>query len=177
MLAVFGIILYALYYPTVFSLDSIEATWSRAEISKKADEFLHSQQLDDAKFNKTIIFQQNERVIRYLQTSLGIEEANMLIKEEPEQINYWFVQYYQDIERNIPREGFEVFLSMDGKILGFNHWLPDTASGASISPEEALQRCENFLVFKIGLDTTDYVLEKSSSKNFRARKDHYFTWE
>ncbi len=177
LLALCGIILYKIYYPTVFSLDSIDVTWSRSEISQKADDFFKSQQLDASKFKKTIIFRQNERVIRYLQTTLGIEDANKLIKEEPEQINYWFVQYYQDIERNIPREGFEVFLSMDGNILGFNHWVPDTTSGASIELEEAFERCQNFLVNKIGLDTTDYVLEKSSSKNFRSRKDHYFIWE
>ncbi len=176
ILSVVGLIIYLIYFPTIYSINSINAKLSRSEIIEKAENYLIAKNFHLKGFNKNLVFKQNSAVIHYLHKIHGLTEYNKIIQQKLVHTNYWRIYYYLNLPRNIQQESFQISVSMSGAIIHFSHNISDTLEGANMSSDKAQQLCEEFLLKEINLDLTKYSLEKSSAKKLKNRTDHYFTW-
>jgi len=175
--ALIGIMIFFRYFPDTFFMNSPRYSLSRTEIIQKAERFLESRDFDIKKFEKIMTLRQDFAVNRYLQKNFDHAEVKRLYNEDFQFIDFWRIDYYLDLPRNIPQERYILSMTPCGEIFEFFHILPDTAAGAHISGEEAKEMSELFLKDRIRVDLEEFNLIKSSSRKLKNRTDHFFTWE
>ncbi|MBN1153335.1 SpoIIE family protein phosphatase [candidate division KSB1 bacterium] len=143
----------------------------------KAETFLESIDFETNRFNKLMTMRRDYPVIRYLQMRYDRDAIQELYGGDFEYLNYWRLEYFLDLPRNIPQESYILSLTPAGRIFEFYHVLPDTASGAHLDTETARAKSELFLRDWIKIDLSEYIEVKSSSDILKNRTDHFFTWE
>jgi len=101
----------------------------------------------------------------------GIDELYGENKWEP--LYYWSVRFVISGEKN----EYKVFLSPDGKVEFFEHYLEEDDSGATISEDSAFVLAKNLLKQFQLTEILNWELIKKSSIKRPNRTDHYFTWQ
>ncbi len=85
----------------------------------------------------------------------------------------WNVRYYRPLEK----EEIRVSLHPEsGKVIGFEHRLPEDQPGATLPPESAQSIAAAYLV-REGFDLTNFELQENTSENRKARRDYTLSWE
>ncbi len=85
----------------------------------------------------------------------------------------WRVRYFQDGQ---PEE-YAVVLKPDGSLHSIHHTLAESASGASLTKDEAVARAEQYLREEKKLDLSQWSLVESNSDKRPHRIDHTLTWQ
>jgi len=85
----------------------------------------------------------------------------------------WSVRFFKPLQR----EEMQVAIDPEtGRVLEFNHTLPEDQPGADLSPDAARQVAADFLAAR-GFDLRQLALKNTSDEKKKARRDHSLVWE
>jgi hypothetical protein len=161
---------YVLYnYRAAFPQASLDLRHSKSEITAMAQHFLTSRGLSTEGFRSLTLFDPADQARLYLERELGLEEANRLM-ESRVPVWRWRARWFRPPEK----EEMVVYLSPQGRLVGFRHVIAEAAPGARLSPEEAQAIAGEFLRAQTG---TPHRLVEEQVQERPARQDHVFTWE
>ncbi len=152
-----------------FPQASLTLRYSKSEITVRAAEFLSSQGLGTAGYRQLTLFDPDDRARLFLERELGLEEANRLMGERVP-VWRWRARWFRPPER----EELAVYLSPQGRLVGFRHVIEEAAPGARLAPEEARAIAEAFL--RSQTEAPHRLVEQRAEER-PARQDHRFTWE
>jgi len=171
---IFGAFFAQRYYLRAFPEASVDFKVSRAEAQKRAGEFLQGLGENIAGYQSTITFDVDENAKTYLERELGLQQANRLMSSELN-IWYWNVRFFRPLQE----EEFEVRINPAGKVVAFDHKIPEARASSSLDREQALAAADQFLQKKLGSDLNhwNFLPEEANSITRPNRLDWSFTWE
>ncbi len=157
------------HYRAAFPQASLDLRYSKAEITAMAERFLASRGLSAAGFRNLTLFDPDDRARLYLERELGLEQANRLM-EERVPVWRWRARWFRPPEK----EELVVYLSPQGRLVGFRHVIAEAAPGARLSRDQARAVAEQFLQAQ---SSAPHRLVEEQLEQRPARHDHIFTWE
>jgi membrane protease YdiL (CAAX protease family) len=88
-------------------------------------------------------------------------------------LGQWTVRYYKPLDKE------EIRVSLDpssGRVIEFQHELPEDGPGADIPPEAARDIATRYIASR-GMDLAKLELKETTSEKRKARRDHSMRWE
>jgi hypothetical protein len=167
-------IYYLAPYNVIFSVIEKE---DKYEVKNIASQFMQKSGFDISDYTDRVTRNINHLNIGYIENTIGKEKARDLLAKDAVPNNRWQVDFFQNIPKDQPQTRYSVWISPNGKILGFRRFLPDTLKIPSVSEEEARILAENYLTQKAFLNLQEFSLQNSFTTNRVNRSDYSFTWE
>ncbi len=162
------------YYFQAFPEASINFQVSREEALKRATDFVSAMGDNVSGYQSATVFDVNENSKTYLERELGTQRTNQLMSSQLH-IWYWEVRFFKPQQE----EEFRVRLSPAGQIVGYEHQVAESQTGASLERDAALAAATQFTSAKLGVDLHAWTLlaDEVSSKQRPKRLDWSFNWE
>lgn len=176
-LAVFVLGLLSLLIPTHRFGDSPDYRIPPAEAEAAANKFLRNQGTDPSGFRHITYPDvywggEDSLAAKYLLERRPLSAvANMFDRNRP--LQHWLTRYFKSLDQE------EAFVSVhpeNGKVLGFQHVIPEDRPGADLDSQLALRIAATFAAAQ-GWDLSAMELKESSSEKKKARRDHTLIWE
>lgn len=120
---------------------SVPLSVNRSEALDIAAQFLSDRGHDLAPYESVVTFRTDHQAKSYLEREVESSLARDLMRDAYP-IFYWQARWYRAGEK----DGFYVWVGVDGRIWGFSRLISDDAPGASIDEEEALDLALEALV-------------------------------
>jgi GNAT superfamily N-acetyltransferase len=172
ILGLLGYIVFFSQYDRVFPSAALQLDLSRKEIAEKAQTTLAEYGYDVTDYKFALIFSSGNTF--YLERMLGIPAANELIKEENLPVWHWHARWFKPLQE----EEFTLDLAPDGRVIGFNHHIPEAETAPTLEVDQAQAKAESYLNDQIGWNLRDWELvSSSSSEQLGGRIDHNFQWK
>jgi len=156
-------------YEAAFPQASLDLRYSKSEITRLAEEALHKRGLSVEGYRNLTIFEPDDSARLFLERELGLEEANRLMAGEVA-VWQWRARWFKPPEE----EELLVYLSPDGRLVGFDHIVPESEAGARLERDEALGIARGYLQERT---TLPHRLIEDQSRERPNRLDYVFTWE
>lgn len=156
-------------YRAAFPQASLDLRYSKGEITALAERFLASRNLSVHGFRNLTLFDPDDRARLYLERELGLEQANRLM-EERVPVWRWRARWFRPPEK----DELVVYLSPQGRLVGFRRVIAEAATGARLSRDQARAIAEKFLREQT---PAPHRLIEEELRERPARLDHIFTWE
>jgi hypothetical protein len=176
LLGVAGAVAFGFLYRLVSPGASVDLRYSRDEIMDRSRAYLVRLGYDVKDYQQDAWVGFESRNHLYLQTIMGMEGANDLVRSGAIPAHHWYVTWY---DRSLPQsqnpETFRVWMSLAGKVLGFEHVIEDSVGRPSISSDQARDVAEGFLQAQ-NIDVREYQLKTFSDTKLRGRTDYRFLW-
>ena len=142
-----------------------------------ADTFLHQHGMDtngyrNVAFPATHWGSEGALAGKYILERRTTPAASELF-ERNRPLQHWLVRYYRSLDKE------EAIVSVHpetGKVLSFDHTIPEDRPGADLAPEAARPIAGAFAT-SMGWDLAAMDLKESTSEKMKARRDHTFVWE
>jgi membrane protease YdiL (CAAX protease family) len=169
-----GVLFAYKYFFRAFPEASVDFKVSRAEAEARAKEFVENlgEKLDG--YQSTIVFDVDENAKTYLERELGLQQANRLMSSE---LNIWFweVRFFRPQQE----EEYKVWVNPSGKVVDYDHKIPEARAAKSLTREEALLAAQQYLQGKLAtnLSNWEFLPEEANSITRPNRVDWFFTWE
>lgn len=177
VLAILGTVVFFWLYPKITPKASLNLEYSRSEILTRATDFMVARGFDVRKYHQDGWFDFDGNTQLALRIKFGLDSANALLRQNKLPAHLWRITWYDaTVPRSQSVESFELSMTPGGRVVGLKHDIKDTASGASLTQEEAQALAENFLVGQ-GVDLRQYKLKSSSQIKQQNRLDYNFDWE
>ena len=167
LLGALGLATFLHFYEEAFPIASLDFKLSREEVAERAESYLTEVGYDVAEYERAQVFSQDSQGQIFLEQTLGLAEANRLAREWIS-IWFWQVRWFKPLQK----EELRVNLDPAGRIVGFEHWILDSAEGENLGQDEALAIGEKFLGRLQRIDMGEYELIERSSEEHKARTDH-----
>jgi len=108
-----------------------------------------------------IVFGVDDDAKTYLERQVGLKEANRLMSSEVN-VWHWNVRFFKPQQE----EEFQVGVSPEGNITGYEHKIPEAKAGAQPTRDAAQKTAQNFLIAKLGKPATDwdFLTEEANSE-------------
>ena len=168
-LAAMSVAYTAYNFKAAFPQASINLRYSKDQISAMAGQFLNQQGLRLDGFHQLTLFDPDQTGSLYLERELGLEEANRLMRAEVP-VWRWRARWFRPPEK----EEMTVWLSPEGRLVGFEHQIREDAKGARLTKEQARAIAESFLRRQTA--TPQRFIEEQLQQRPN-RYDYLFTWE
>lgn len=168
-LAAMSVAYTAYNFKAAFPQASINLRYSKDQISAMAGRFLNQQGLRLDGFHQLTLFDPDETGSLYLERELGLEEANRLMRAEVP-VWRWRARWFRPPEK----EEMTVWLSPEGRLVGFEHQIREDSKGARLTKEQARAIAESFLRRQTA--TPQRFIEEQLQQRPN-RYDYLFTWE
>jgi membrane protease YdiL (CAAX protease family) len=154
--------------------ESIEFRLSSSQAAQSARRFLQEQHADVAGYREAI--QPRSRVdpaaVQYIYAAAGIEGLNRIYGRESFPL-VWQTRFYQPLRK----EEFRVDVDpSEGRIVAFEHRLPEDAPGAELSQQDAQMAAAAFLASR-QYDLSGFELQESRSEKLANRRDTTLVWQ
>ena len=171
---VVGVIFAHHYFFRAFPEASVDFHVSRGDALKQAQSFLGSIGENMSGYRNAVAFDLDDEAKTYLERELGLQQANQMMSSQLD-IWYWDVRFFRPQQE----EEFHVRISPVGKIVGYEHKIPEARAAPSIEKSPAQAAAQSFLTDKLGLNLNDwdFLPEESNSNKKPNRLDWSFTWE
>jgi len=162
------------YFFQAFPEASVDFKVSRGDAQKRAKEFVEGLGENLNGYQSTIVFNVDEDAKTYLERELGLQQANRLMSGELN-IWYWEVRFFRPQQE----EEFQVRVSPAGKVVSYEHKIPEAQVAKSLNREEAQAAAQSFLQSKLSTDLNNwnFLQEEANSESRPNRLDWSFTWE
>ncbi len=162
------------YFFRAFPEASVDFKISRADAQKRAKQFVESLGENVSGYQSTIVFDVADDQKTYLEREVGLQEANRLMSGELS-IWYWEIRFFRPQQEEESR----VRVSPAGKVVGYEHHIPEAQGSKSLNRDEALNGAQQFLSHNLGIDLSswNYLPEEANSVTRPNRLDWSFTWE
>jgi membrane protease YdiL (CAAX protease family) len=171
---ILGILFAHKYFFRAFPEASVDFKVSRADAQTRAKQFVQNlgENLDG--YQSTIVFDVDENAKTYLERELGLQQANHLMSTE---LNIWFweVRFFRPQQE----EEYKVWVNPAGKVVDYEHKIPEARAAKSLTREEALFAAQQYLQANLGTDLNNWssLPEEANSVTRPNRLDWLFTWE
>ncbi|MFZ0821614.1 MAG: CPBP family intramembrane glutamic endopeptidase [Candidatus Acidiferrales bacterium] len=162
------------YFFQAFPEASIHFEVTRDQALDTARQFLSEQHAALNGYESTIVFNVDDNAKTYLERTVGLEQANQLISTQVS-VWYWEARFFRPEQK----EEYRVDVSPSGRLVGFEHIVEESRSGARLERDAALAIAANFLRAQDPARFTqfDYVPEEANLQERPNRRDWSFTWE
>ena len=153
---------------------SVNFKVTRAEALTRAKAFVQSTGQNVDGYRPVIVFGVDDDAKTYLERQVGLKEANRLMASEVN-VWHWNVRFFKPQQE----EEFQVAVSPEGNIVGYDHKVPEAKPGAQPTRDAAQKMAQDFLVAKLGKPAGDwdFLSEEANSDKKPSRLDRTFTWE
>ncbi|HXN24447.1 MAG TPA: type II CAAX endopeptidase family protein [Candidatus Dormibacteraeota bacterium] len=174
LMGVAGALFATKYFFIAFPEASVDFKVSRGQALERARSFVTAQGENISRYQSAIVFDLDENAKTYLERELGLKQANQIMSQEIS-IWYWKVRFFRPQQQ----EEFQVNISPDGRVTGYQHKIEEARPGASPDRETALAAAETFLRTNYGTDlgAWSFLPEEANSTQKTKRRDWSFTWE
>ncbi|HTZ46885.1 MAG TPA: type II CAAX endopeptidase family protein [Verrucomicrobiae bacterium] len=174
LLGIVGGVFAQKYYFRAFPEASVDFKVSRAEAQTRARQFVEGLGANLQGYESTIVFDVDDNAKTYLEREVGLQQANQLMAGE---LNIWFwdVRFFRPRQE----EEFLVRVSPAGKIVGYDHKIPEAMPSKSLTEDEAQHEAQQFAANNLGLDLSkwEFLPSEANSQARPNRLDWSFTWE
>ncbi len=176
LLGVAGLVVTIALTDAVNPRASINVETGRTEILERGTAFLTGlgHRVDTLHLDAWSSF--NAEVHIYLQHTVGMERANAILRTDSLPGHHWFLWWF---DRSVPKsqnkDQFYAWLSMSGKVLGFQHLVLDSVPLPSLDGATAEKLARAFLD-RQGISVADYQIRDASDIRRAHRTDHNFVW-
>jgi membrane protease YdiL (CAAX protease family) len=176
-LVIFALGMLSLLIPVTRFGDSPVYRISDAQAGADASAFLRTQGLDPATFRQVTYPAaywggENTLAAKYLLDRRPLSDVSGLFaRNHP--VQHWLTRYFRSGDTE---EASVAVHPETGRMLGFEHVLPEDRPGADLAPDAALQIASSFAGAQ-GWDLHSMELKESSSEKKKARRDHTLVWE
>ena len=162
------------YFFRAFPEASVDFKVTRGAALERARAFVGGQALSLQGYQSTVVFGVDDNSKTYLERELGLDQANRLMSSEIT-VWYWEVRFF----RLRQQEEIRVRVDPKGRIVGYDHILPEAAPGDRLDRMPAFSLAEQFLAQTLHTDLSAYTfLSEEANSNARPnRTDWTFTWE
>ena len=169
-----GVIFAHHYFFRAFPEASVNFHVSRGEALRQAQRFLAGMHEDVSGYRTAVAFDLDDEAKTYLERELGLQQANQMMSSQLD-IWYWDVRFFRPQQE----EEYHVRISPGGKVVGYEHKIPEARAGPSIDRQQAQAAAQSFLIGTLGIDLNnwDFLAEESNSNKKPNRMDWSFTWE
>jgi hypothetical protein len=171
IIAVVALFVFLKFYNEASPTASMNSHISRNHAFRAAREYLEEQGFNLNGYIETVLFSEDNDAGLYLQRTLGMDRFNNLVQDLP--LRYWKVRFFKELQY----EEFKVFVNPQGRIIAFNHYIPEDAKGARLKQDRARALAEAFIQKQRGIDLSNYNLINASTKARERRIDHFFAWK
>jgi membrane protease YdiL (CAAX protease family) len=139
VLGVLGAAVFLCFHRDAFPYASLSLTVGGKEARRAAEVFLRERGINLDGYLVGISFEDDERAREFLERTLGSRQANELMRDR---INawHWKVRFF----RSFQKEELEVDVDPGGKLVGFEHTLPEDAGGGDAG-DSARKKAWSFL--------------------------------
>jgi len=142
-----------------------------------ADTFLRAQGIDPSSYRHVTYPEvhwggDDSLAAKYFLERRPLSAASKLF-ERYRPVRIWATRYFKSLEKE------ELLVTVDpesGKVMGFNHEIPEDRAGADLAPDAARQIAAAFATAR-GLDVEAMDLKESQSEKRKARRDFTLVWE
>lgn len=150
-----------------FPLDAQQA-------EQHADAVLRNHNVDPAGYLRaaTIQYTFDPLAAEYLRRSVGMDGVNRIYRDQVPSA-FWTVRYFRDSQN----EEYFVVLKPDGSLHSLHHTVAESAPGATLTDDQAIERAGAYLREQKSLDLEMWKLVGNDSEKRPARTDHTLTWE
>ena len=149
---------------------------SRADARTIVETFVKNRGIDVSEFYLDQFFIHDNTGIDFLARNYGAEETISLAQTETLPLAYWQFRYYRNAPRDNQIEFYDLRISPSGKLIKYQHLLPDSAAGARLTSEQAKRLAEELAAKWPSVKFSEYELEKASSIEKAKRTDHTFVY-
>lgn len=111
-----------------------------------------------------------------LQMRGGIDFSNIIARADTLPMHEWYVSWYDrklSVSQN--KDRYDLRMSPEGRLIGFEHIIRDSAYLPSVSADSARALAEQVLL-RYHSDFTGYAPKTSSEANLQQRRDHLFVY-
>ncbi len=172
LVAAVSLVIGVKYFSRAFPEASLTLRVSRAESQYIARKFLASRGFHMDGYRHAAIFQYDDQAKLYLERTQGLAKMNQLASG-PIHLWRWSNRWFKPQQE----EEFRVDVSTQGQVVGFDHEIPETTPGASLSSDAARNLARDFLSNVMHRDLSGLEFVDSESEKRPARIDHTFTWK
>ncbi len=125
-------------------------------------------------YQSAAVFGLDDGADRYLQKTLGTEQAAKFLDEVGYELFYWSVRFFKENER---REIKVVISSRTGEVFRFGDDLEATAARPLVDKETSRQYAVDFLKRKFAFDPSRYAPRDEDLRKLDNRTEYTFSWE
>ena len=154
------------WFGAAFPEDSIEFRYDRSSSGEIATALLRAQRLDTTAMKHTVVFDSDDTSRIFLERTLGLEDANAVMKRDV-RVWYWHHRWYKPLQE----EEYSIDVAPTGEIVSFHHTIPEARAMPAADLETARRIAEAFLPEK------DLTFLSHSERTLPARVQRIFTWE
>lgn len=154
-----------------FPYSGLDLRVSKSQVRALADDFLKRHGQPPENLSSTITFDYDSDAKDFLEKTLDVKPAARLMRERIS-VWRWQVRYYKPGSRH----EYFVRVSPDGRIVGYEHRIPEEAKGDRLTRSAALATAREFLRTTAGIDISSCILVESSIEKRPRRLDHFFEW-
>lgn len=155
----------------MFPEASIEFRYDRGSSLPLARKVLDAQNIDTREMKHTAIFDGDETAKIFLERSLGLSRANVVMRREV-RIWWWRHRWFRPLQE----EEFRVDVAPTGEIVAFADKIPENRQLPSIDAAAARRVAESFLT-GIGVKLADLQLVAQSERQLPHRMQRILTWD
>ena len=141
------------------------------DAERAARAYLAERGFDLTGYQSAVAFEVDDAAKDYIDRQDGLAALNRLAADNVA-VWRWHVRFFRELQE----EEFSVYLSPDGRLVGFSHTVPETTPGANLALAQAQKLAEQY-VAQSGRDLSAYRLVSATAQKREARTDHFFTWE
>ncbi|MCS7273406.1 MAG: CPBP family intramembrane metalloprotease [Fimbriimonadales bacterium] len=169
-----GLLYFWFAYPRVFPEASIDVRITPQEALERGARALRQlqPQLSLDGWRSTVEFAWDEQAKRYLEKTLGLEQANAVMRSE---LSVWTFEC--GWKREGERTRYWASVTPVGEVVAAGYTLPEEAPGARLSTAQARAVAEKFLQAQLQIDLRQWRLVDTRQYERPQRLDYYFVYE
>jgi len=172
VLGICGIAVYQMFKYQAFPAASIEIKKPRIEIQEQARSLAPSLGYNKTNTIDSTTFNSEDSAKSFLEHEYPQEDANKLMATEVP-VWSWVTRFCKEYDQ----EEFQTWISPQGKLLAFEHDIPNDLALKSVSHEQAQKIARAFLE-KMEPNAADFsTLIRDDANTKPKREDHSFVWE
>jgi hypothetical protein len=156
---------------------SVIEKMDKYEVQEIASDFLDKNGFDISDYSSRVTRRINYLNIGHIENKIGKEEIREKLQNDFIPNSRWQVEFFKNIPRDQPQTSYSIWISPNGKLLGFRRFLPDSMRVTSLTEEEAMVLAESYINKKTDMDINEFELQNSFATNRVNRSDYRFTWE
>ncbi len=160
------------YFSHAFPEASIEFRVNRDDSTPLAVKFLSGRGWSVGGYRHAAVFDYDDDAKVYLERTQGLGRMNSLTRG-PIHLWRWSHRWFKPQQK----EEFRVDVAPSGQVVGFEHDIPESASGANLDAPAAQAIAEKFLVVVMQRNLDELEFVDSVSEKRPARTDYSFTWK
>ena len=152
---------------------AIDLSVGKQQALSTARAFLEKRGVKHREYLTSVIFDSDDWSDTYLQKTVGLDGENEFVRRNGCDLFSWHVRFF----RQFQKEEYAVEISPgSGKIIAFEHKIPDYEARPAVTKEAAQESAKSFLR-DLGVDFSGYDFNEEKSKKFDKRTDYSFSWE